>query len=292
MSIKAVATHLHVGWDMIKDMLKAHLQRRAKRRSWKKVCRIAIDEISVRKGHRYMTVVLNLDTGEVLYTAGGKDHTCLKAFFSRLKRSGAKLKAIAVDMSPAYRKAIELYAPKRVLVIHDRFHVVSNMNKVVKSVFRSEQKRLEGEGKNLIKGAMHLLLYAQETLAEKPKKQARLDTILALNEPLNRVYLLKEDLRLFWEQSSKKEARAFIKNWVTEARSLKMGQLTRMANTIEKRIKNILAWYDYPISTGPLEGTNNKIKVLKRVAYGYRDMEFFGLRVLFIREAKVLLTGA
>ena len=109
---------------------------------------------------------------------------------------------------------------------------------------------------------------------------------------MNRVYLLKEDLRLFWEQSSKKEARAFIKNWVTEARSLKMGQLTRMANTIEKRIKNILAWYDYPISTGPLEGTNNKIKVLKRVAYGYRDMEFFGLRVLFIREAKVLLTGA
>lgn len=293
MTIQAIAKHLRVSWDLVKSIIKQDLSRRAKRRSWRKVRFIAIDEIAIRKGHSYMTVVMNLETGEVLYTALGKDHSTLKAFFRRLRRSRARLKAIAVDMSKAYLKAIELYAPAGVKVIHDRYHLVANMNKVIDKVRRDEQKRMEDEhGKKLIKGSRYLLLRAREKLEELPEKHARLQALLEINETLHAVYLLKEELRQFWRLPTKKEAKQFIANWVKDAMSLGNRHLTTFAQTIKDCTKRIVAWYDHPISTGPLEGTNNKIKVLKRKAYGYRDQVFFGLRVMFIHETSTKLSGA
>lgn len=291
MTISDVAHHLRVGWHMVKNILRDHLERCAAKRSWRGVRRIAIDEIAIRKGHRYMTVVVDLDTGQVLFTAEGRDHTSLKPFFQRLRRARAELKAIAVDMSSAYLKAIKEFGPPGVAIVHDRYHVVSNMNHVIDQVRRDEQNRLEEEGKKVLKGARYLLLYGKEKLAEKPDKQARLDELLAANETLHKVYLLKEDLRLFWSQDSKTEAKTFIKTWLEQAEGLDNPHLNRFAKTIGQRIDAILGWYDDPITTGPLEGLNNKIKVLKRSAYGYRDQVFFGLRLLFLHETKFRLSG-
>jgi transposase len=136
------------------------------------------------------------------------------------------------------------------------------------------------------------LLRAREKLAEMPEKQARLNDLLAINETLHRVYLLKEDLRLFWKQRSKKEARKFVEEWIEESRAMGNPHVTKFANTVEKHIDPILAWYDHSIATGPLEGLNNKIKVLKRAAYGYRDTSFFALSLLFIHETAFNLSGA
>ena len=238
-----------------------------------------------------MTVVVDLDTGEVLFTAEGRDHTCLRLFFLRLRRAHAKLKAIAVDMSSAYLKAIKKYAPDHVAVVHDRYHVVANMNDVIDKVRRDEQNRLEAEGKKVIEGARYLLLYGKEKLADKPDKQARLDELLAANETLHKVYLLKEALRLFWSQDSKSKAEVFVETWLEQAEALGNPHVTVFAKTVRKRREGILAWYDHVITTGPLEGLNNKIKVLKRVAYGYRDPVIFGLRLLFIHETKFKLAG-
>ena len=293
MTISDVARHLGMGWHTVKGILKEHLEKRAARRSWRRVKRVAIDEIAIRKGHRYMTVIVDLTTGELLFTAEGRDHTCLKPFFHRLSRAGAKLEAIAVDMSHAYRKAIRDFGPPGVVVVHDRYHLVSAMNHVIDKVRRSEQNRQEEEGKKFIKGSRYLLLYAKENLAKKPpEKQERLERLLEANEILNKVYLLKEDLRQFWSHDSKKEAKTFIEDWCRQATAVGSTPLTAYAKTIQTHLPAILAWYDHPISTGPLEGLNNKIKVLKRTAYGYRDMKFFGLRLLFIHESKFKLAGA
>lgn len=291
MTLLAVARHLRVGWDLIKSILKGELERRAKRISWRNVRRIAIDEIAIRKGHHYMTVVLDLDSGRVLFSAEGKDQKCLKPFFRRLRRARAKLEAIAVDMSPAYLNAIMEYWPKRVAIVNDHYHVVSNMNDVVDKVRRDEQNRLEDEGNKIIKGSRYLLLRASEKLAETPEKQARLSALLAINEKLQGVYLLKEDLRLFWKQESKEQAKTFIENWVIEAKKMNDRHVTKFAKTVDSHIDSILAWYDHPITSGPLEGLNNKIKVLKRSAYGYRDATFFGLRLLFLHETTYNLSG-
>lgn len=292
MTMLDVANHLKVGWDLIKAILKTSLEKRAERRTWRQVRHIAIDEIAIRKGHHYMTVVVDLDSGQVLFAAEGKDKKCLQPFFRRLRKARAKLAAVAVDMSKAYSNAIREYWPRKVAIIHDHYHLVANMNAVVDSVRRDEQNRLEAEGKQLIKGSRYLLLRASEKLAEMPDKKARLDALLAVNHTLHQVYLLKEDLRLFWRQDSKQEAKRFIENWIAEARMMQNPRVATFATSVEGHIDQILAWYDHSITSGPLEGLNNKIKVLKRTAYGYRDMSFFALRLLFIHETKFQLAGA
>jgi len=198
MTIQAVARHLRVSWDLVKDILKSHLKRKAARRSFRKVRRIAIDEIAIRKGHRYMTVVLDLDTGHVLYAAEGRDKKCLEPFFRRLRHARAELEAVAMDMSEAYINAVREYWPRKVVVVHDHYHIVSNMNGVIDKVRRLEQKRLEDkEERRVLKGSRYLLLYARETLEKKkPEKVERLEELLAANETLHKVYLLKEDLRM------------------------------------------------------------------------------------------------
>lgn len=291
MTLSAVAELLGVGWDLVKEIVQKDLQTRAAARSWAGVRRIAIDEIAVKKGHHYLTVIVDLDTGEALYTATGHDHLSLKAFFERLTREGTTLEAIAVDMGTGYRKGIELYAPKGVAVVYDRFHIVASMNKVIDEVRRSEQGRLEGEGKRILKGSRYLLLYGEETLSAWPDKKTRLEALLAANATLHKVWLLKEDLRTFWQQESKAKAEIFLREWITGARALRIRALTRIAVTIEAARAFILTWYDHRISTGPLEGLNNKIKVLKRTAYGYRDLEFFGLRILFLHQTRFNLSG-
>jgi len=292
MTLSDVAKHLTLGRDLVKSIVKQHLLRLEKRRSWRKVRYVAIDEFAVRKKHRYMTTVMDSDSGEVLYVAEGRDYPCLKPFFDRIRRAGAKLQTIAVDMWGGYRKAIELYAPAGVAVIHDAYHIVRDMNDVLDRIRRQEQRRLTKKGKRVLFGARYLLLQGREEISQEPDRCAELDELLDAKKLLHKAYLLKEELRLFWRQPSKDAAATYIRNWLQEAWGLKCPPLTRIANAIDSRIDRILSWYDHPISTGPLEGLNNKIKVLKRVAYGYRDFEFFRLRVLFIHEAKSKMTGA
>ncbi|MFP3870900.1 MAG: ISL3 family transposase [Syntrophobacteria bacterium] len=294
MTKAAIAAKLKfVSWNTIKAIIKDDLKRRLKRRKLTRVRYIAIDEIAVKKGHRYLTTVVDLETGEVIYCAEGKDAECFRNFFTKIKRSRkARLEAIAMDMSQAYLKAVELYAPPGVKVIHDRYHLVAMMNQVVDEVRRDEYREKTGEEKAVIKGSRYLLLSAFEKICADQTKCTRLESLLKLNETLHKTHLLKEDLRLFWEQNSREQAQAFIETWLDQARSVGNAHLNKIANTIENNLEGILNYYDFPITTGPLEGINNKIKVLKRTAYGFRDMEYFKLRILFIREAAFTLVGS
>ena len=98
-------------------------------------------------------------------------------------------------------------------------------------------------------------------------------------------------MRLFWSFDKKREARKFVNDWLKTARAMGNKHVSRFADTVKQHREGILAWYDHPITTGPLEGTNNKIKVLKRMAYGYRDAEFFKLRILFLHEIGMAYAG-
>jgi transposase len=123
MTILDVAKHLQVSWGTIKDIQKRYLKRRYRNPSLKYIHRIAIDEISIGKGHRYLTVVLNLRTGAVIYVGDGKGADALSPFFKRLKRSKTKVKAVAIDMSPAYIAAVLDNLPDAAIVF-DHFHVI------------------------------------------------------------------------------------------------------------------------------------------------------------------------
>jgi transposase len=127
MTIADVANHLKIGWDTIKDIFKRHLIRRFKRPRLGHIKRIAIDEINIGKGHRYLTVVLDLHTGAVIFVGDGKGSDALTPFWKMLKRSTADIKAVAIDMSPAYIAAVLENLPKAAIVF-DRFHVMNLYN--------------------------------------------------------------------------------------------------------------------------------------------------------------------
>ena len=145
--------------------------------------------------------------------------------------------------------------------------------------------------KEVLKGTRWILLKNPENLSSERDEYARLQEALKLNEPLATAYYMKEELRQFWRQPDKRTAEIAIDSWVSRALSSGIRDLIRVGKTVASLRYGILNWYDHPISSGRMEGTNNKIKVLKRRAYGYRDMEFFKLRILAIHEAKYALTG-
>jgi transposase len=290
MTIRDAAAHLNVGWDLVKDIQKRDLARRYARPKLKHLRRIAIDEIAVAKGHRYLTLVMDLDSGAVVFVGDGKGADALKPFWKRLRPSGARIEAVAMDMSAAYRQAVSAHL-KRAVIVFDHFHVIKLFNDKLSDLRRSLYHRAEADQKKVLKGVRWLLLKNPENLDADKDEKSRLEEALALNKPLATAYYLKEDLRRFWEQPGKRFATAFLDGWLRRAEASGVRMLQQMARTLAAHRSGLLAYYDAMITSGPMEGTNNKIKTMKRMAYGFRDREFFRLKILAIHETKYALVG-
>ena len=291
MTIQAVADHLKVGWDSIKALFKRHLQRRFAQPKLKKLKRLAIDEISVGHGHRYLTVVLDLVSGAVVFIGRGKGADALIPFWKRLKASHAKIEAVATDMSPAYTLAVRENLPQA-LHVFDHFHVVKLFNDRLADFRRELQREAEGPlGKTVLKGTRWLILKNPENLDETKGERTRLEEALRINQPLATAYYMKEEFRQFWTQPNVTAAKRFLNDWCRRAEASTLSVLVKMANTFRMHREGLLNYHRCPISTGPLEGVNNKIKTLQRQAYGYRDQEFFHLRIYSIHLAKYALLG-
>jgi len=291
MTIKDVAEHLGISWDVIKEIQKADLKRRFDNPKLKHLRQIAIDEISTAKGHVYLTIVLDLESGAVVHVGQGKGGDSLKEFWTRLRRSGAKIEAVATDMSPAYIDAVTTYLPGARLVF-DRFHVIKLYNDKLSELRRAMYRELtETMHKDVLKGVRWLLLKRPENLDPTRKEPQRLEEALRLNAPLATAYYLKAELNEVWEQDDEETAQALLMDWILYAEATGIAMLKTFAKTLRLHAFGILAYYDHPISTGPLEGTNNKIKTMKRQAYGFRDQEFFRLKILGLHQTKYALVG-
>jgi transposase len=291
MTIRDVALHMGVSWDVIKDLQKRDLWRRFAKPKLKHLRHIAIDEIAVAKGHRYLTVVLDLDSGAVAFVGDGKGAKALQPFWKRLRGSKAVIEAVAMDMSPAYREAVTTHLPKAQIVF-DRFHVMKLFNEKLSDLRRAlHREATDVMQKKVLKGTRWLLLKASENLDAEKDEKKKLEEALALNKSLAVAYYLKEDLRQFWEQPGKRFGTSFLDGWIKRAEASGIKMLQQMAKTLAAHRSGLLAYYDARITSGPMEGTNNKIKTMKRLAYGFRDREFFKLKILAIHETKYELVG-
>lgn len=290
-TIQDAADFLGVSWDTVKDIQKADLKKRYKRIKLRKLKWIGIDEISIGHGHRYLTVVLDFKSGAVVYVGKGKGEEALEAFWRRLARSGAKVQAVAIDMSKAYYRAVTDNLPKA-KVVFDHFHIIKLMNEKLSQLRRELFHEVSStHQQKVLKGSRWLLLKDPKNLDEERDERRRLEKALRINAPLATAYYLKEDLRQLWTKKTKAHARDFLKRWCRRAESSCIPILVKFAHLLGGYRSAILAWYDFPISNGPLEGTNNKIKTMQRMAYGYRDQEFFMLKIYALHECKYALVG-
>ena len=285
-TIKDVSKHLGVGWDMVKDIHKRYLKRKYSHPDISKVKRIGIDEFAVRKGHVYKTIVVDLDTGRIIHVGDGKGSDSLTAFWKRVKRLGIKIELVTSDMSAAYISSVMENAPDAIHV-YDKFHVVEKVTEAVDKVRRSLWNQEKDEEKRkVIKGSRWLLLTKDKDKFDDYAKN-RLENILQTNEPLYKAYYLKEDLDQIWAQPNKEEAEKQLQYWCKRAHESKLPAMMKVANMLLSRRTGILAWYDCKVTNAILEGTNNKVKVLKRKAYGYRDDEYFILLLLGMKDETV-----
>jgi transposase len=210
------ARHLGVSWDVVRDIEQRHLEKHYARPKLKHLKRIALDEIAVRKGHKYLTLVMDLDSGRVVYVGGGRGARCLDDFWKRLKASGARIQAVATDMLPAYIEAVPSNLPRAALVF-DRFHIMKLFNQKLsdlrRELYREATDQLQ---KKVLKGTRWLLLKNEENLDDARNERTRLEEALALNRSLALAYYLKEELRELWEQPGRNTAAWFLRDGAPE----------------------------------------------------------------------------
>ena len=289
-TIKDVALFLNISWDTVKDIQKRYLQRHYGNPDLSRLEYIGIDEFAVRKGHVYKTMVADLRTGQVVYVGDGKGADALDRFWKKVRKAKARIRAVATDLSSAFISSVKKNAPEAALVF-DHFHVVKLMNDTLDRLRRQAYNQEANLMKRkVLKGIRWLLLCNGEDIYDSCHRN-RLENALEMNAPLMKGYYLKETLREIWTQADKRQGEQVLVDWVKQARDSKVPLLMKFANTLMAYRSGILAWYDYHISTGKLEGINNKIKTMKRQAYGYRDDKFFELKILSLHDNNYAFLG-
>ena len=277
-----------LGWDTVKNIIKARLEKDYGHPCLRPLKRLSIDEIYFGRHKKFYTLVIDLDTGQIVWVAKGKGGEALRPFWRALRLSQARIEAVAMAMSPAFWAAVLEHLPGAA-VVFDRFHLIQLVNQKLDDLRREMVREATGPMRQTVKGIRYLLLMGR-TNVEK-EKLPRLDKALKHNEPLLTGYLLKEALGLLWEQPTYGQMRAFLHEWCGWADASGIRQMRQLAKTLLSHKSGILAWWTHRINNGRMEGINNKIKTLLRQTYGLRDERYLVLRLLSLHRSRQELLG-
>jgi transposase len=237
---------------------------------------IGVDEVQWRKGHQYLTLVYQSDGHAQRLLWVGKDRTAktFLRFFRMLgKGRSSALKFVCSDMWPPYLKVIARKATQAIHVL-DRYHIMAKMNTAIDEVRAEEAKRLKQRGEEpVLKHARWCLLKRPENLTDR--QTVKLSELLRLNLKAVRSYLLREDFQRFWEYRSPWWAERFLKQWCTRTLRSKIEPMKKVARTLRSHEGLILNWFRAKgtMSSGVVEGLNNRVKLAMRKSYGFRTVE-------------------
>lgn len=278
MTVQEVADHFGLDWKTVKEIDKRGLEDEFGDTDYSGLKYMAVDEISYKKRHQYLTTVLDFETGRVVWVGKGRKTETLDKFFSQMPEVVRRgIKAVAMDMWKPYRKSVQRWCPHAAIVF-DAFHIISQYNAVIDEVRREEVRKVDSDkDKKAIKGTRWILLKNSGRLTET--EHPRLAELLAANRNLNAVYVLKDDLKAIWQNRSREEMAVAFNSWCQRAREARLKPLSKFVKMLEAHKEGILNYADHPIHNGRLEGVNNKIKVIKRKSYGFHDLEYFCLKI-------------
>lgn len=243
--------------------------------------RLVMDEFALYKGHRYASVVLDADTRRVLWLGEGRSRRAIRPFFEALGADGcARIQAVAMDMNTAFDLEVRQHC-HNARVVYDLFHVVAKYGREVIGRVRvdaANQLRHDRPARRVVKQA-HWLLLRNRAHLETAAQRVRLDEVLAANQSLMTVYVMKEQLKALWTAPTAWAWRRAWTQWMAHAHESKLPALIQFARRLRGYWRGIVSRVRWPMHTGQLEGINNKIKVIKRMAYGYRDSDYFFLKI-------------
>ena len=309
MSIRAIQDITGIHWDTIRKvqqeiMDEALMNRETElQKSGYSPKYLAVDEFAIHKGHSYATTVMDIETGDILWVGKGRSMNDFEKFFKQTDSSLlSTVMAVAMDMNASYNRLVEKYLPQAIIV-YDRYHMQAQFGKEVLGVVRLEEARkhkhiseeilagihedtdketrhklklqakAEKHNYSKLKKARWTLLMRHEKLSED--RSTHLNTILETHHDLAICYAMKEEMCRLFSLTDPVLAKKGWNDWFQAAEESNIPALVRFANLKKSRIKGLIAHAKYPISTGKLEGFNNKIKVAKRIGYGYRNEDYF-----------------
>lgn len=279
-SVLHVARHFGLDWKTVKDLDRACLERTLGPVDLDGVEVIAMDEFAIQKGHRYATVIVEPTRKRVLWVGRGRGREDLRPFFEQLgPERCARLKAAVMDMNAAYELEVRRHC-RNAAIVFDLFHVIAKYGREVIDrvrVDRANELKADRRARRVVKGARWLLLKNRDSL--RPGEDVTLDELLAANHALFVVYVLRDALKDLWHYRHAGYAAKAWRSWCRKALRSRIEPLQRFARSLRPYLPGILAHCRYPLGTNLIEGINNKIKVIKRMAYGFRDDAYFFLKI-------------
>ena len=238
---------------------------------------LLIDEKSIGKGHHYLTVVLNADTGETLFLGEGKRKATLDQFLSRLTpEQKSHIECVGIDRGGSYQASVREHLPDADIV-YDKFHIIANYNDVIDKIRRREWRQAETDDKPFIKGQRFNLFRNPENLT--PKGESCLKELLAMNEDLYQAYTLKDMLKQLWTYTYKGCASKFLDRWIELATKTGIGELRRFAKGLDRAREGLLSYCQHRIASAKIEAFNGVIKRIVYKACGYNDLEYLYLKI-------------
>jgi transposase len=276
LSWKETADIFETSWDTVFRAVKFVVDYGLAHRRLEDVTEIGVDEIAVFKGHKYLTLVYQLNAGarRLLWCGPERRVKTLLQFFREFgQESSAKLQFVCSDMWAPYLKVIAKKAPQALNIL-DRFHIMRKFNEAIDEIRRGEVKLFKvNQQENVLERGRWLLLKRPENLSEK--QTARLDELLKLNLASIKGYLLREDFQRFWDYQRPDFAGKFLDNWVTRALQTDLEPMKKVARMLRNHKPLILNWFKAKgqLSSGAVEGMNLKAKLTMRKAYGFKTLK-------------------
>jgi transposase len=288
-TLSALSRHFGVDPRVIKACEKSYLARKYAHIRLKDVKSIGIDEIYIGKTrerkYRFLTIVRDLDTGAVLFVGEGKGVEALEPFSKSLGRAHADIEFVAMDLGRPFWKWAEENL-QGACIVHDHFHVMKLMNDKLNAVRRRTAATLDEGQRKVVKGMRFTLMRNTEELTAL--EHEHLAEVFRLSKDLASMHVMKEELRSIYRTCpTEEDARRQLVSWAVNAADLDIPELADMALSVISHLQGIAAYWLGGLSTASMEGFNNKIRALTRQAYGFRDMEYFRLKIFDLPQARV-----
>lgn len=280
MSISAVSNHLNLRWETVKNMDKFYLEKTLPAldpSQLKNLKYLGVDEVARAKGHDYMTVIYDMESGHLIGVETGRTADVLSNFLIRIPPETAeKIEAVAMDMSPSYQKAVRDCLPKADIVF-DRFHVMQNYSKAIGNQRRIEFRKANRQGKELLKGTHYLLLKNADKLNDTQTE--KLQTLLKENTNMNTLYVLKEQLQALWSAENDEQMQEELEQWCLMAEQSNMIYLKKFSKSLRRHRNGICNFAKHKLTSARIEAGNVGIGMIRKRARGIRDTEYFKLKI-------------
>jgi len=277
MCIKDAAKQMHIGWETTKNIDKRNARKYIVDISTIAPKRIGVDEIAYEKGHKYLTIVRDVDLNKVIWVGKDRKKETLDEFFKIIGIEKCMQIILAVcDMWDPYIASIK--ANTFAEIVFDKFHIAKVITEAVDAVRKKEFAKADEKERKEMKHKRFLILSRQERL-DKEKKET-LQDLLSLNKNLYAAYLLKEQALDIFDEESQENATKRLKRWIENVKLSGIEQFQNVIKRIERYIYGIINYFKHKVTNAQSEGFNNKINIIKRRAYGFRDLEYFKLKIL------------